>query len=80
MSECPLFYREIGDILLVPSPLGERDRVRGDKRKNLRPLLFPPPQGGGCFLKQARCPALWAGSFTNLKNIDRIFSIFEPVF
>jgi hypothetical protein len=51
-------------ILLVPSPLGERDRVSG-KRKNLHLTFILSLIGEEIiFFKQARCPALWAGSFT----------------
>jgi len=68
MPECPVLCTGMNGILLVPSPLGERDRVRG-KRKNLHPHLCPLPQERGDYLsKQARCPALWAGSFTGLPD------------
>jgi len=32
---------------LIPSPLGERVRVRGGKVMGIHPHLNPPPQGGG---------------------------------
>jgi len=42
MPECPVLYTGMNGILLVPSPLGERDRVRGEKKEpSPSPLSSP---------------------------------------
>jgi len=47
---------------LIPSPLGERVRVRGGRQTGIHPHLNPPPQGGGdIFFKILAAPTFGRG-------------------